>query len=134
MESEGGRIWCRRDWVPDGDKVVINLQADDVISGGRECETTPSITLSWIDSPFRFNDLVGRTISIPKSYDEQIRDHVTNFCHDEHQDLDDVTIEFVETDGERIRISVSGKTDDLYAQGGQRVDIEIDTYVKLYDR
>ncbi|MCA9171341.1 MAG: hypothetical protein KDB23_26910 [Planctomycetales bacterium] len=134
MKSEGGEIWCRRDWASDGDKVVVNLEADQVISGGRVHEGTPSITLAWIDSPFAFDRLVGRTVSIPKSYDERVGDHMTTFYHDEHQDFNDVTIKFVESDGEQLRLIVTGKTEDLYAEGMQTVDIEIDTVVRLYER
>src|SRR5687767_10958483 len=81
-----GDIWFRKNWKPNVDQVVINLQANAAISGGGQDHPAPSIILSWLDSPFEFDGLLGRSIHIPQSYDEEQEDHATDFCYGEHLD------------------------------------------------
>ncbi len=133
MKDEG-EIWFRQNWKPKIDQVVVNLEADGVISGGVEYQPIPSIILSWLDSPFDLDGLLGRSIHIPQSYDEVQQDHVTDFYYDEHLDLDDVHIDFVERDGKRLRVKVIGKAIDPEATGPDLMDIEIDTVIRFVDR
>ena len=133
MDPEGGEIWCRKSWGPNGgDQVVLNLEAKSVVSGGREFETTPSITIAWLDTPFDFQRLAGRTIEIATSFNEVVGDYMTTFYHDEHQNLEAVSIEFGKPDGNKVRLKVRGSTDDLY--GDQKVAISLQTFVTLVDR
>ncbi len=134
-----GNIWFRESRLsqPDDrrDEVVINLETEQpAISGGVEYDCDQSIILSWIDSPFDIDHLHGRTIEIPQSYDETLKDHVTNFYYFEHLDFDDVRIRFVDRDGERFRIEVTGKAPNPTTDGDATMDIHIDTIVKRTDR
>ncbi len=126
--EENGQIWFRPNWRPNIDQVVINLEADEAISGGVEYESPPSIILSWLDSPFDLDRLPGRSIHIPQSYDEEQQDHVTNFYCGEHLDFDDVHIHFTQRDGERFRIRATGKVSEMKAE------VEIDTMIRFVDR
>ncbi len=107
--EEAGDLWIRPDWKPGTDKVVINLEGDERVSGGSEYLHAPSIILSWLDSPFGLDGLLNRSIHIPLSYSEEQEDHATNFYYGEHLEFDDVHIDFVERKGERFRIRVSGQ-------------------------
>lgn len=138
MDGEGS-LWCR-DWPilaspKTHDKVVINIEGVlPALKGGIEYDCNPVLILSWLETTFAFEDLLHRTIEIPLSYDECVGDHVTSCYYFEHLDFDDVKIRFLERDGLRYRINVSGNAPDIYAGGTERIDLEIDTIVRLTDR
>ncbi|NUN03968.1 MAG: hypothetical protein HUU41_22920 [Bryobacteraceae bacterium] len=132
--EEAGDLWFRQDWKPGIDKVVINLEADELVSGGNECLPTPSIILSWLDSLFHIDGFLNRSIHIPQSYSEEQEDHATNFCYGEHLDFDDVHIDFLERTGERFRIKVTGETSDVESTGHGKMAVEIDTVIRFVDR
>jgi hypothetical protein len=132
--EEVGKLWFRQDWKPGIDKVVINLEADELISGGNEYLPTPSIILSWLDSPFHLDGFLNRSIHIPQSYSEEQEDHATDFCYGEHLDFDDVRIDFVERRGERFRIKVTGESIDIESSGHAKMAVEIDTVIRFVDR
>jgi hypothetical protein len=81
--EEAGNLWFRQDWRPGIDKVVINLEADELISGGNEYLHSPSIILSWLDSPFHLDGFLNRSIHVPTSYSEGQEDHATDFYYGE---------------------------------------------------
>lgn len=132
--EEAGELWFRRDWKPGIDQVVINLEGDERVSGGNEYSYAPSIILSWLDSPFDLDGLLNRSIHIPLSYSEEQKDHVTNFYYGVHLDFDDVRVSFVERNGERFRIRVTGKTMDIESTDPGDMTVEIDTFVDFVDR
>jgi hypothetical protein len=132
--EDAGELWFRQDWKPGTDQVVINLEGDERVSGGSEYLHTPSIILSWLDSPFELDGLLNRSIHIPLSYSEEQEDHATDFYYGEHLDFDDVHIDFVERDGERFRIRVTGKTIDIESDRPCDMTIAIDSFVDFVDR
>ena len=129
-----GEIWFRENWKPGVDQVVVNLNEGEAISGLTECESAPSITLSWLDSPFDFSRIVGRSIHIPRSYDDAIRDHVATFYNGEHLDFDDVRIDFIEGEGESLRLKMTGKIAGVNASGPETIDVEVDASIRFIDR
>jgi hypothetical protein len=129
-----GKLWYRQNWKPGTDKVVINLEGDERVSGGNEYLHPPSIILSWLDSPFDLNRLLTRSVHIPHSYSKEQQDHVTDFYYGEHLDFDDVRIDIVERKGNRFRIRVTGKTIDIESSRPGVMTIEIDTCVEFVDR
>ena len=132
--EDAGELWLRQDWKRGTDKVVINLQGDERVSGGSEYLHAPSIILSWLDSPFDIDRFLNRSIHIPLSYSEEQGDHATNFYYGEHLDFDDVHIDVVERNDDRFRIRVTGKTIDLESTGHGDMTVEIDTFVDFVDR
>jgi hypothetical protein len=132
--EEMGELWICRDWKPGIDKVVINLEANELISGGNEHLPIPSIILSWLDSPFHLDGFLDRSIHIPRSYSNEQEDHATDFCYGEHLDFDDVRIGFVERRGERFRIKVTGETIDVESTRHAKMAVEIDTVIRFVDR
>jgi hypothetical protein len=147
MEGEGS-LWTRswpnswpNSWPKTSsrkthDEVVINIEAAlPAIKGEIEYDCSPVITLSWLEKTFAFDDLLNRTVNIPRSFDETVGDHMTSFYYFEHLDFDDVRIEFIERDGERYRIKVTGTVPDLEAAGADaKMTIEIDTIVHRTER
>lgn len=112
------------------DKVVINIDAKlPALKGEIEFDCSPVIILSWLEAKFQFDDLLHRTIEIPHSYDEFVGDHVTNFYYFEHLDFENVRIHFLEREGERYRIQVTGTVPEI-----ESCSIEIDTIVHRTDR
>lgn len=138
MDGEGN-LWFRQ-WPilaeqKTHDKIVINIEAKlPALKGEIEFDCGPVIILSWLDAKFQFDKLLHRTVEIPSSYDEFVGDHVTNFYYFEHLDFDDVRIRFVERDGERYRIQVTGTVPDNESDSDGRMDVRIDTIVRLTDR
>ncbi len=132
--DDAGDLWFREDWNPGIDMVVIDLEGGERVSGGNEYLHAPSITLSWLDSPFNLDRLLNRTVHIPLSYSEEHEDHATNFYYGEHLDFDNVYIKFVERDGDRFRVRVTGKTIDIESDVQGDMTVEIDTYVSFVDR
>jgi hypothetical protein len=132
--QDAGELWFRKDWKPGTDKVVINLEGDERVSGGSEYRYAPSIILSWLDTPFDLDGLLNRSIHIPLSYSEEQKDHATNFYYGVHLDFDDVRLSFIERNGERFRIRVTGKTLDIESPDPGDMSIEIDAFVDFVDR
>lgn len=133
MEDDGD-LWFRQDWKPGIDKVVINLEGSERISGGNEYSYPPSVILSWLDSPFQLDGFVGRSVHIPLSYSEEQEDHATDFYFNEHLDFNDVRIDFVERTDDRFRIRVTGKTIDIESDAPGDMTVEIDAFVQFVDR
>ncbi|WP_425613841.1 hypothetical protein NA78x_003685 [Anatilimnocola sp. NA78] len=132
--QDAGELWFRQGWKPGIDKVVINLEAGERTSGGSEYSYPPSVILSWLDSPFQLDCLVGRSVHIPLSYSEEQEDHATNFYYGEHLDFDDVRIDFVERIDDSFRIRVTGKTIDIESDAPNDMAVEIDAFIQFVDR
>ena len=138
MDGEGS-LWFRQ-WPilaahKTHDKVVINIEAKlPALKGEIEFDCGPVIILSWLEAKFQFDELLHRTIETPRSYDEFVGEHVTSFYYFEHLDFDDVRIQFVEREGERYRIQVTGTAPDMGVESDSRMDIRIDTVVHRTDR
>lgn len=133
MERQG-ELWIRPKWRNGKDQVVINLAAKKRLSGPMAYEIPTSIIVSWLDAPFDLDRLPGRRIHIPKSYDETLRDHATEFYNGQHLEFDDVHIEFLERDGDAFHIQVTGEVDDYTSEKRAKMKVAIDTVIQFVDR
>lgn len=101
------------------------------VSGGLEYDSECVIGLNWDDPHFDPDSLVAREIEIPTSYNDDLKDHVTNFYYFEHLDFDGVHIKFLAREENRFRIEVTGTAPDPNGKFSDRLKIHIDTIVKL---
>jgi hypothetical protein len=65
----------------------------------------------------QFGSLVGRRFSVPKSWDEDARDHVSCIYYCEHEDLNDNEVEFLEVSGDALKVRWTGTMTDDYDAG-----------------
>ena len=140
--KENSSIWNRPfnedgtyDTFPtDSFQYVINIDAKKpAVSGGLEYDSAPSVMLSWIEDFIEPENLVGRTIEIPNSFDARIEDHVTEFYYFEHLEFDNVKIRFVEHDAGCFRIQVTGTAPDPTNRSAV-LEVKIDTIVQVTER
>ena len=68
----------------------------------------PLVRADWRTKANSVADLVDCETYIPKSYDEILEDHVTNFYFSSHNELNDCRMLFTKVDTKRIRIELTG--------------------------
>jgi len=80
--------------------------------------------------------LVGRSFSVPRSFDEAIEDRVSRFYYCEHEDLDENVIEFIEQRGDWFRVRWTGVTVDVNWYDGSKpaTRVEIVAWFQISDR
>jgi hypothetical protein len=66
--------------------------------------------------------LVGQRFEVPRSYDEDRKDHVSCFYHYEHRDLNRNVVEVLGRAGKRFRVRWIGTTDDADADEDEPVN------------
>tara|TARA_R110002073_G_scaffold80260_5_gene193433 strand:- start:1469 stop:1960 length:492 start_codon:yes stop_codon:yes gene_type:complete len=101
------------------------------LQGGDDYDSECVISLSWVDAHFDSESILQKLIEIPNSYDESIADHVTNLYYYEHLGFDNVRLRFVDRDDDRFRIELTGACDDPNNGPDGRLDIHVDTVVRL---
>jgi hypothetical protein len=110
------------------DKIVINVEGKSpALRGALEYDCPPVISLGWWERGFSFDQLVGRSVHIPKGYDELVRDHVSTCYYFQHLDFDDVNIQFLEREEDCFRIHIVGIANDYVS----RINLNIETVIRI---
>jgi hypothetical protein len=62
----------------------------------------------------------GSAFTVPKGFDEQSQEHLTNFYYCEHETMDENEITIMERDGLRVRARITGMTTDVNYYDGSK--------------
>ena len=117
--------------MPEGDQVALNLEIE---TDERPLKTLPdtqnlfaqpgaevTIRLPKAD----LASLAGRRFSVPRSWDEQVGDSVSRFYYCEHEGIDDNVIEFLERNGDQLRVRWTGTTIDVNYYDGSKLPTRV---------
>jgi hypothetical protein len=79
---------------------------------------------------FSWENLVGKSFSIPQGYDEESEEYLTRIYYCEHQETDDNVIEIKEQQANQFRVVITATCVDVnyYDDSKPRTKIEIDAW------
>lgn len=69
--------------------------------------------------------LVGRRFEVPRSWDEERKDHVSCVYYFEHLDLNRNVVEVLGQEGKQLRVRWTGTTDDVDADHGSEPECRV---------
>jgi hypothetical protein len=97
-----------------------------VLEDTAENPTKPCGEIDIIAKRIIVKNIPGKTFEIKESFNEQYGDNVTRFYYYEHVEIRDVVIKFIQRDGEKILIEITGYIQDVNYYDGSKPDTKIE--------